>query len=472
MRTARRSSAQLVGAAVGGLCYQSQSQNGPAVAEGRFAEGLAAVDGRAAIGGDPGMTSLHWSSALLLEPAAKRGECFVCVVQKHDFDRHLFWFLQENYNSGPTINNLLASQGLCIHHMQALRERRAQWQVTFFAELLMDYNRRLAEKTLKRARSARRAGLTDILRPKRRLGDVFAPKAECPICAVLQQSESFVISAIVNAARSPELETVWPNVCLPHGFALAALLPDELARGVTNSVRTRLDAELRDPSAFFLGAFPRASRSAYFPSIEREIRAHERVPFKAAIVTDVDATPGAEIEWNGCPLCTALQSEHRQLLEAPVHEYCRPDIAALLEQPRGEAAGQLREWAAAAIEQHEAHPSRRTKPKTAHTTTCPTCRERSRRLLSILAVLEDAPARKLGRLRFCIPHLRLVLDRIGPEAAERVLQRQNDLFEHIRGELAEFFRKADYRFQDEPRGSEQTAWMRAADVLAGCWLSD
>ena len=75
---------------------------------------------------EKGLGALHWSIALLLEPAAKRGECFICAVQKHSFDRHLFWFLQEYYNSGPTISSLLSSQGLCIHHMQALRERDAQ----------------------------------------------------------------------------------------------------------------------------------------------------------------------------------------------------------------------------------------------------------------------------------------------------------------------------------------------------------
>jgi hypothetical protein len=34
-------------------------------------------------------------------------------------------------------------------------------------------------------------------------------------------------------------------------------------------------------------------------------------------------------------------------------------------------------------------------------------------------------------------------------------------------ELAEFFRKAEYRYRQEPRGAEQTAWQRGIARLVG-----
>jgi len=423
-------------------------------------------------------SSLYWAIAILLEPAAKRGECFVCAVQKHSFDRHLFWFLQENYNSGPTINSLLASQGPCIHHMQALRERHAQWQVTFFAELLMDYNRRLAEKALKQVRSAQRGGLAGILRPAPRLGDIFAPHVDCPFCASLRESEQFVLTSLADCPNDEGLETVWQNLCLPHALGLTPLISTDVALSIGNSLRRRLEsaASRSDlaPSAaavFFLGRYPRTTRAPFLPSIGAELLADQRVPFNSALLTE--AAPSAaprNLDWAGCPLCAALRTDRVLFLEAEVQEYCRADIAALLETSDRQIVAQLAQWARRAIEQRLAHPPRRKKPKLVRTTTCPACLRRSQHMASALSTLEKVPANRFRRVRFCIPHLPLVLDRVSPEAAAAVLESQRSAFQHLHDELAEFFRKADYRFHDEPRGSEQTAWMRAADILAGSWL--
>jgi hypothetical protein len=427
---------------------------------------------------EKGPSPLFWSIALLLKPAAKRGECFICTVQKRDFDRHLFWFLHENYNSGPTINSLLLSQGLCIHHMRALRERRAQWQVTFFGELLMDYNRRLAEKALKRVRSAQRRSLGGILRPARRLGDIFVPQTDCPFCSLLRESEQFVLAALADSPDDGGLETVWQNVCLPHGLMLAPLLPTEVALSMGDSLRRRLDAvstrhnlAASDIAAFLLGSFPRTTRAAFLPSIEAELLAHARAPFNSALLTGAASSPASgKVDWTGCPICGALQAVGGLALEAEVQEYCRADIAALLETSASEAVAQLVQWARRAIERRLAHPPRRKKPKLVRTTTCPACRGRSERVASALSVLEKAPAKRFQGVRFCIPHLPLVLERVSPEVAEAVLESQWNTFRRLHGELAEFFRKADYRYRDEPRGSEQSAWLPAADTLAGSWL--
>ena len=429
---------------------------------------------------EKGPSPLFWSLAILLKPAAKRGECLVCAVQKRDFDRHLFWFLQENYNSGPTINSLLSSQGLCTHHMQALRERHAQWQVTFFGELLMDYNRRLAEKALKRVRSAQQKSLAGILRPARRLGDIFVPQTDCPLCSLLRESEQFVLASLMDSASAADLKSVQQNLCLPHGLMLAPRIPTDVALSIGDSLRRRLDAlptrhnlAASDIAAFFLGSFPRTTRAAFLPSIEAELLADARAPFNSASPTDMTPSlTSGKVDWTGCPICGALQAAGGTALEGEVQEYCRADIAALLETSAGEIVAQLGQWARRASEQRLAHPPHRRKPKLVRTTTCPACRGRSERVASALSVLEKAPAKRLSRVRFCIPHLPFVLDRVSPEAAAAVLESQRSTFRRLHAELAEFFRKADYRFRDEPRGSEQTAWLRAADTLAGYWLSD
>ena len=425
------------------------------------------------------MTSLHWSIAILLESAEKRGQCFVCAVQKRDFDRHLFWFLQENYNSGPTINNLLASQGPCIYHMQLLRERHAQWQVSFFAELLMDHNRRLSEKALKRVRSAQRRSLPGILRPAARLGELFAPGADCPFCVALRQSEEFVLASLADSATDADLESVGRNVCFPHAMALAPLLPAEVARSMGDSARRRLDeARVRwdvapsDVAGFLVGRFPRTTRAAFLPSISAELLADEAVRFKPALSGEAAPSPApGKLDWSGCPVCAALEASHGIALEAEVQEHCRADIAALLEASDHRVVTQLAQWAREAVDKRLAHPRRRAKRKLVRSTTCPACLKRSQHLASALSALEKAPSKRFQRVRFCIPHLPPVLERESPEAAAAILESQREVFQDIHAELAEFFRKADFRFRDEPRGSEQTAWERAADVLAGSWLA-
>jgi len=65
-----------------------------------------------------------------------------------------------------------------------------------------------------------------------------------------------------------------------------------------------------------------------------------------------------------------------------------------------------------------------------------------------------------------------VLERTAREAAVVILRKERELLGRLHWELREYFRKSDYRFHDEPRGSEQTAWLRAADVLAGSYPAD
>jgi len=48
-----------------------------------------------------------------------------------------------------------------------------------------------------------------------------------------------------------------------------------------------------------------------------------------------------------------------------------------------------------------------------------------------------------------------------------VVERQIIDLSILKEEFEEFFRKTDYRFKDEPKGSEQTAWIRAMERFFG-----
>lgn len=68
----------------------------------------------------------------------------------------------------------------------------------------------------------------------------------------------------------------------------------------------------------------------------------------------------------------------------------------------------------------------------------------------------------------CLPHLRAALARVGDRSAfEALLAAQRAIWQRLTGDLREFIRKTDYRFRDEPRGSEGDAWLRAVAALGG-----
>jgi hypothetical protein len=105
---------------------------------------------------------------------------------------------------------------------------------------------------------------------------------------------------------------------------------------------------------------------------------------------------------------------------------------------------------------------------------CPACRigdeARRRALTTLVASLDDPRFREaLERSPFlCLPDLTVAMecgarhDRAGAllALAECKLRRLGD-------ELADLIRKRDYRFLHEPRGAEQTAWLRAIGQLVG-----
>jgi hypothetical protein len=77
----------------------------------------------------------------------------------------------------------------------------------------------------------------------------------------------------------------------------------------------------------------------------------------------------------------------------------------------------------------------------------------------------NAAYRAAGGL--CLPHLRAVLARARGTEGETLRQWQLAIYKDLRGELDELIRKHDYRFRQEPVGSEADAWLRAVARLVG-----
>jgi len=430
--------------------------------------------------------SLSISTGLALRPAMERRQCLVCAVQQRELARAFFWFLVENYSGGPMIDKLVDSQGLCVNHKRLLLTPENHWQGNFVCEVLTGYNSRVASEALERAEARRRSGSVRFLAGRGGIGRVFGPRADCPFCVHLRSWERWALTDVVDFAGDPEVTAASEYICLPHLLMLIPFTSSEFALSLAEAVRRRLgviragdECDATQAAEFFVARYPRATRSAFLPAMETELLTDARPPANAASMKPwpneviADRSDWERLDWAECVLCQAVRAAEASGVEGEAQSFCRPHARALLAQAPTATTQQLVEWAPRALEQRLAQPHRRRRARNiVRDTACPACQRRCDNTASILATVERSDPDRLGRAKFCIPHLPLVLERVSPESAVAILDAEGELLRGLHAELGEFFRKSDYRFQHEPRGSEQSAWLRAADILMGSCLPD
>jgi len=421
--------------------------------------------------------SLSISTRFALEAALERHACLVCTVQERDFERALFWFLEETYSEGPSIDRFVRSQGLCVNHTRLLLRPENNWQMSFVAEILTDYNERAASEALKRAESLRHNALARLFRP-RDLGQAFVPRIDCPFCAYLRGSECWALADLTDFADDPEVAAASRYTCLPHVLMAIPMASAAFGASLAGEARRRLDAigvDSQDPLPpirFLLGRYWRTTRSAFLPAMGDELLTGARPPansfwLQPAVREDTGFGP----DWRDCVLCQATRLADANLPPAEVHAYCRPHAGMFL-RSSPESFEQLARWAVSALDLCLAHGKTQRPGRVVKDSSCPGCLQRAALTGVALATVANAPTERLREAWFCVPHLPLVLERTAREAAVVILRKERELLGRLHWELREYFRKSDYRFHDEPRGSEQTAWLRAADVLAGSYPAD
>ncbi len=67
----------------------------------------------------------------------------------------------------------------------------------------------------------------------------------------------------------------------------------------------------------------------------------------------------------------------------------------------------------------------------------------------------------------CLPHLRTLLPQLESRQARVLIEPRLEQLKALKAELAEFIRKNDYRFRDEPMGAEGDSHLRTAAFLVG-----
>lgn len=104
---------------------------------------------------------------------------------------------------------------------------------------------------------------------------------------------------------------------------------------------------------------------------------------------------------------------------------------------------------------------------------CPACAEdeeivqgATRELVSALSEGEVIEKYRAGDA-LCMPHFHRAVGLASPGVVVLLAETQIARLDTLTRDFAEYFRKVDYRFANEPKGDEQTAWQRAIARLAG-----
>jgi hypothetical protein len=95
------------------------------------------------------------------------------------------------------------------------------------------------------------------------------------------------------------------------------------------------------------------------------------------------------------------------------------------------------------------------------------------RLTDLMKVLsQDSEVKELFRKSYglCMTHFFAALDQLKQEykvAYQEIMRVEIASLKELKIDFDEFFRKGDYRFANEPKGKEQTAWLRAVKRFIG-----
>jgi len=104
---------------------------------------------------------------------------------------------------------------------------------------------------------------------------------------------------------------------------------------------------------------------------------------------------------------------------------------------------------------------------------CPICNSISERttvwIENLLTDLKDEEIKGLylNSYGLCMNHFSQAVESASPEVTEILIQKQAEVLKKLNSDLEEYSRKLDYRYSQEPKGEEQTAWIKAIRFFAG-----
>jgi hypothetical protein len=368
--------------------------------------------------------------ALLRKPG-----CPICRGLAEAMNRSIFWFLYEGYYEEVSMRQLCAAGGFCPSHFWALTRHSGTWALSYIPQYLI-------EDALERLRAARRS----------RRRKLQPARDDCPTCSQLAWWEAYLVMRFVIAWPVPEIRaayTVDDGLCRRHLRLVLTGVPDgSQPRGRS---RAMIPAALSSALRRLAELVPTPMDLEQCPICATELATRSTVMQQWAAASD-GLSPGRLAWENLCALHEAW------LMIAGLLKPCEQSRV-LLAVPQAELLAR----------ETKPHRSRRGAASQA----CPLCaleRQVTTRQADILLsrlTLPDERTAYIAGPGLCVRHLDLVVSKAAPDLQDLLADHLAPLLVTLHAELAEFFRKAEYRYKQEPRGAEQTAWRRAISRLVG-----
>jgi len=378
----------------------------------------------------------------MLGPALEQHECVVCLNQADGLRRSFFWFLNENYSAGPVLSRLSRSQGFCRDHARSLLRPENRGPLTYVAEILSQYNHSKARAALDRV--GRRFDPGSVLGASLlgRVAASFQPVAPCPFCETLAEYERLTLKDLAQFHEVPEVRRARDYLCVPHSLRLMGS-DSAAAEPVAAQVERRIAAVARlDTSRaldFLYGRCPPPAVPIQAEDGESSLPA---------------ARPGQALANDACPACVAEEEAFRACAREPgrAPPLCNYH-ARRVGRFRGVDVTRLAGQVLRRVKGLETEPA------------CALCTEERRAVAASLTRLAALSPEELAQTPVCIRHLSTLLPGLARPPALALLAAEERRLQRLTDDCREYFRKTDYRFKDEPKGEEQNAWLRAAELL-------
>jgi hypothetical protein len=423
-----------------------------------------------------------------LERALEKSGCAICRLAREQEESYLYYFAWENVNDPQVRTRLRASFGFCSRHTWTLHDlEREWWGDGLESALVLDDVIHDVAVRLRAIRPGRQAAL-------------LQPRGACPACQLRQQAVATYLLWLVRHLARPEFRALYignGGICIPHLRECLSLNPDA-ATFLVDIALQLLDKAFEPRSlAGVVYGWNSIDNSTENRSVatnsSREVVEDPPCPAcawrlqydpTAVLATCPWPARDESADWSAARgatggLCHRHGVSLAELLDIPAsHDAARSVLDEFgratrewLLTTRAEVIRRRRDRARLPpgwLQALARGPARRDAPSS-----CLACQRVSASEKDFLwttlssTVARGQPHSQPFDLPVCLPHLRIALPLATDEQAAVLARNVAGRLEFLGGEVRDFIRKHGWDYRDEPRGPEQTSWIRATRFVAG-----
>jgi len=422
----------------------------------------------------------------------KKEGCPICYQNNEDVKRMFTWFLLEYYGTQPWVELLNRSRGFCsMHTWEVVTQHmpeQIRWPLGLTYLYIINYDLeeiRTVVSFLERYKLS--SGEISVVRNKKleKLIMNTVLLEPCPACIELKTSTTNALKNFLMYLLKPEIQKAYINsegLCLPHLEQALNLAEGETLKELVN---------IHLPKLYLLRSQVPCGQERLFlltgKRFFQEFTLLSSLEDKEICSTLNRPALNLNIK-HSCYVCRkvalTLQGLWTTIVYKPqnwanrISEFCSRHRGSILIHAYLNNLDIAKEFQThlltSKIEELEtllAASEIKKDPKPPQI--CPACEVQNYATLKVLKTVADNVASSVNprnywkSLDLCMGHFRKLIPLASPAAIIYIGRYQQEKLKELLIELKEYFRKEDYRYKDEPKGNEQTAWLRAIELYCG-----